>query len=278
MILTDSLKIREIYVNLMSNAITYTDAGGTISSLEEIEKEEGLSDYKAIVQDTGIGISKDYLPHIFENFSRQKTSSESGVIGTGLGMPIVKKLVELMHGTISIESEEGKGTTVVVNLPHRYIIEKEEVDVVDDKEIDLTGKHILLVEDNDLNAEIAQTLLEDKGIKVTWAKDGLEAVMMVKENTMNCFDCILMDIQMPRMNGFEACKVIRSLPNNRNKLPIIALTANAFEEDRQDCLEAGMSDHVLKPIEIQSLLQTIESVLKKQRQKSLFLIHKCQCY
>ena len=264
MILTDSLKIREIYVNLMSNAIKYTNVGGTISfSLEEIEKEEGLSDYKAIVQDTGIGISKDYLPHIFENFSRQKTSSESGVIGTGLGMPIVKKLVDLMHGTISIESEEGKGTTVVVNLPHRYIIEKEEVDVVDDKEIDLTGKHILLVEDNDLNAEIAQTLLEDKGLKVMRAKDGLEAVMMVKENVVDCFDCILMDIQMPRMNGFEACKVIRSLPNNRSQLPIIALTANAFEEDRKDCLDAGMSEHVAKPIEIQSLLQTIESVLKK---------------
>mgnify|MGYP004478478817 FL=1 len=264
MILTDSLKIREIYVNLMSNAIKYTNVGGTISfSLEEIEKEEGLSDYKAIVQDTGIGISKDYLPHIFENFSRQKTSSESGVIGTGLGMPIVKKLVDLMHGTISIESEEGKGTTVVVNLPHRYIIEKEEVDVVDDKEIDLTGKHILLVEDNDLNAEIAQTLLEDKGLKVMRAKDGLEAITIVKENAVDCFDCILMDIQMPRMNGFEACKVIRSLPNNRSQLPIIALTANAFEEDRQDCLEAGMSEHVAKPIEIQSLLQTIESVLKK---------------
>ena len=264
MILTDSLKIREIYVNLMSNAIKYTDAGGTISfSLEEIEREEGLSDYKAIVQDTGIGISKDYLPHIFENFTRQKTSSESGVIGTGLGMPIVKKMVDLMHGTISVESEEGKGTTVVVNLPHRYIIEKEEVDVVDDKEIDLTGKHILLVEDNDLNAEIAQTLLEDKGLKVMRAKDGLEAVMMVKENVVDCFDCILMDIQMPRMNGFEACKVIRSLPNNRSQLPIIALTANAFEEDRKDCLDAGMSEHVAKPIEIQSLLQTIESVLKK---------------
>lgn len=264
MILTDSLKIREIYVNLMSNAIKYTNEGGTISfSLEEIEREEGLSDYKAIVQDTGIGISKDYLPHIFENFSRQKTSSESGIIGTGLGMPIVKKLVDLMHGTISIESEEGKGTTVVVNLPHRYIIEKEEVDVVDDKEIDLTGKHILLVEDNDLNAEIAQTLLEDKGLKVMRAKDGLEAITIVKENAVDCFDCILMDIQMPRMNGFEACKVIRSLPNNRSQLPIIALTANAFEEDRQDCLEAGMSEHVAKPIEIQSLLQTIESVLKK---------------
>ena len=264
MILTDSLKIREIYVNLMSNAIKYTNEGGTISfSLEEIEREEGLSDYKAIVQDTGIGISKDYLPHIFENFSRQKTSSESGIIGTGLGMPIVKKLVDLMHGTISIESEEGKGTTVVVNLPHRYIIEKEEVDVVDDKEIDLTGKHILLVEDNDLNAEIAQTLLEDKGLKVIRAKDGLEAITIVKENAVDCFDCILMDIQMPRMNGFEACKVIRSLPNNRSQLPIIALTANAFEEDRQDCLEAGMSEHVAKPIEIQSLLQTIESVLKK---------------
>ena len=264
MILTDSLKIREIYVNLMSNAIKYTDAGGTISfSLEEIEREEGLSDYKAIVQDTGIGISKDYLPHIFENFTRQKTSSESGVIGTGLGMPIVKKMVDLMHGTISVESEEGKGTTVVVNLPHRYIIEKEEVDVVDDKEIDLTGKHILLVEDNDLNAEIAQTLLEDKGLKVMRAKDGLEAITIVKENAVDCFDCILMDIQMPRMNGFEACKVIRSLPNNRSQLPIIALTANAFEEDRQDCLEAGMSEHVAKPIEIQSLLQTIESVLKK---------------
>ena len=264
MILTDSLKIREIYVNLMSNAIKYTNVGGTISfSLEEIEREEGLSDYKAIVQDTGIGISKEYLPHIFENFSRQKTSSESGVIGTGLGMPIVKKLVDLMHGTISIESEEGKGTTVVVNLPHRYIIEKEEVDVVDDKEIDLTGKHILLVEDNDLNAEIAQTLLEDKGLKVMRAKDGLEAVTIVKENVVDCFDCILMDIQMPRMNGFEACKVIRSLPNNRSQLPIIALTASAFEEDRKDCLDAGMSEHVAKPIEIQSLLQTIESVLKK---------------
>ena len=264
MILTDSLKIREIYVNLMSNAIKYTNEGGTISfSLEEIEREEGLSDYKAIVQDTGIGISKDYLPHIFENFTRQKTSSESGVIGTGLGMPIVKKMVDLMHGTISVESEEGKGTTVVVNLPHRYIIEKEEVDVVDDKEIDLTGKHILLVEDNDLNAEIAQTLLEDKGLKVMRAKDGLEAITIVKENAVDCFDCILMDIQMPRMNGFEACKVIRSLPNNRSQLPIIALTANAFEEDRKDCLDAGMSDHVSKPIEIQSLLQTIESVLKK---------------
>lgn len=263
MILTDSLKIREIYVNLMSNAIKYTNVGGTISfSLEEIEREKGLSDYKAIVQDTGIGISKEYLPHIFENFTRQKTSSESGVIGTGLGMPIVKKLVDLMHGTISIESEEGKGTTVVVNLPHRYI-EKEEVDVVDDKEIDLTGKHILLVEDNDLNAEIAQTLLEDKGLKVMRAKDGLEAVTFVKENAVDCFDCILMDIQMPRMNGFEACKVIRSLPNNRSQLPIIALTANAFEEDRKDCLDAGMSEHVAKPIEIQSLLQTIESVLKK---------------
>lgn len=264
MILTDFLKIREIYVNLMSNAIKYTNVGGTISfSLEEIEREEGVSDYKGIIQDTGIGISKEYLPHIFESFTRQRTSSESGVIGTGLGMPIVKKLVELMHGTISIESEEGKGTTVVVNLPHRYIIEKEEVDVADDKEIDFTGKHILLVEDNDLNAEIAQTLLEDKGIKVTWAKDGLEAVMKVKENAMDCFDCILMDIQMPRMNGFEACKVIRSLPNNRSQLPIIALTANAFEEDCQDCLEAGMSEYVSKPIEIQSLLQTIESVLKK---------------
>ena len=263
MILTDSLKIREIYVNLMSNAIKYTNEGGTISfSLEEIEKEEGLSDYKAIVQDTGIGISKEYLPHIFENFTREKTSSESGVIGTGLGMPIVKKLVDLMHGTISIESEEGKGTTVVVNLPHRYI-EKEEVDVVDDKEIDLTGKHILLVEDNDLNAEIAQTLLEDKGLKVMRAKDGLEAITIVKENAVDCFDCILMDIQMPRMNGFEACKVIRSLPNNRSQLPIIALTANAFEEDRKDCLDAGMSEHVSKPIEIKSLLQTIESVLKK---------------
>ena len=180
MILTDSLKIREIYVNLMSNAIKYTDAGGTISfSLEEIEREEGLSDYKGIVQDTGIGISKEYLPHIFESFTRQRTSSESGVIGTGLGMPIVKKLVELMHGTISIESEEGKGTTVVVNLPHRYIIEVQEVKEVDDKEIDLTGKHILLVEDNDLNAEIAQTLLEDKGIKVTWAKDGLSFAFLV---------------------------------------------------------------------------------------------------
>ena len=265
MILTDSLKIREIYVNLMSNAIKYTNEGGTISfSLEEIEREEGLSDYKAIIQDTGIGISKEYLPHIFELFTRQRNSSESGILGTGLGMPIVKKLVDLMHGTIHIESEEGKGTTVIVILPHHYIVEEQEVKKVDNKAIDLTGKHILLAEDNDLNAEIAQTLLEDNGLKVMRAKDGLEAVMMVKENMVDCFDCILMDIQMPRMNGFEACKVIRSLPNKKNQIPIIALTANAFEEDRKDCLDAGMSEHVSKPIEIQSLLQTIGSVLKSK--------------
>ena len=172
-------------------------------------------------------------------------------------MPIVKKLVDLMHGTISIESEEGKGTTVVVNLPHRYIIEEQEVKEVDDKEIDLTGKHILLVEDNDLNAEIAQTLLEDKGIKVTWAKDGLEAVMMVKENAMDCFDCILMDIQMPNMDGYQATQKIREFSD----IPIVAMTANAFEEDKQKALSVGMNGYIAKPIDMSVLVPTLRKYL-----------------
>ena len=255
----DQIKFEEILLNIVGNSVKYTKKGMVLIHAEEGESGQ----FQCIIQDTGIGMSEEYLPHAFEDFSREKSGVQTKVKGTGLGLAIVKSLVELMNGTIEISSQVNQGTTTRIKFQFEIASENELENNQETNIIDFKGKHILLAEDNDLNAEIAQTLLEDKGLKVMRAKDGLDAVMMVKENAEDCFDCILMDIQMPRMNGFEACKVIRSLPNNRSKLPIIALTANAFEEDRKDCLDAGMSEHVSKPIKIQSLLQTIESVLKK---------------
>lgn len=264
----DVLKVREITMNLLSNAVKYTPEGGTIHfTIREFPYErEGYALFQTVVQDTGIGISKEYIPHLFEAFTREKSSSESGIIGTGLGLRIVKKFVDLMEGSIVVESEIGKGTRFTVTIPHRIATENEYISEENAKElsaeITLNNVRILLAEDNILNAEIAMTLLADANAQVELASDGEKAVSMLKDAPAGYYDLILMDIQMPHMNGYEAAKYIRSLSDAHSQIPIIAMTANAFEEDRQRAIESGMNGYVTKPIKIEELISTIKKTLK----------------
>lgn len=264
----DVLKIREITMNLLSNAVKYTPEGGTIHfAVRELPYErEGYALFQTVVEDTGIGISKEYIPHLFEAFTREKSSSESGIMGTGLGLRIVKKFVDLMEGSITVESEIGKGTRFTVTIPHRittadeYISEENVAESLE--EITLNNVRILLAEDNMLNAEIAMTLLEDANAQVELVSDGAKAVAMLKDAPIGYYDLILMDIQMPNMNGYEAAKYIRNLSDERSQVPIIAMTANAFEEDRQKAIESGMNGYVTKPVKIEELVFTIKKILK----------------
>lgn len=264
----DVLKIQEITMNLLSNAVKYTPEGGTIHfTIRELPYErEGYALFQTVVEDTGIGISKEYIPHLFEAFSREKSSSESGIIGTGLGLRIVKKFVDLMEGSIVVESEIGKGTRFTVTIPHRIATANEYISEENAKElseeITLNNVRILLAEDNMLNAEIAMTLLADANAYVELAPDGEKALSMLKRATDGYYDLIIMDIQMPHMNGYEATKNIRGLPDGRCRIPIIAMTANAFEEDRKRAIESGMNGYVTKPIKIEELISTIKKILK----------------
>lgn len=265
-IVCDPLKIHEIFLNIFSNAIKYTPEGGKILvDVQELPTErEGYMTVQTSVTDTGIGIGKEYLPHLFESFSRERTSSESGIVGTGIGLAIVKSLVEMMGGSITVDSELGKGTTFVITLSHRVVDEAQPLPVSQAKmpgEEELAGKRILLTEDNELNAEIAGTILTDMKVQVEFAKDGQEAVAMVEKAPVGYYDVVLMDIQMPNMNGYEATRVIRSWNNEQSKVPIIAMTANAFEEDRREAFAAGMNGHLAKPIEIKKLVETLEEIL-----------------
>ena len=263
----DILKIREITMNLLSNAIKYTPEGGKICfSVKELPYErEGYALFQTVVEDTGIGISKEYIPHLFEAFSREKNSSESGIMGTGLGLRIVKKFVDLMDGTILVESELGKGTKFTVTIPHRIAPKGalvKNIDVQEQMPMKLEGIRILLAEDNMLNAEIAMTLLADANALVELAPDGEKALSMLKKAPIGYYDLILMDIQMPHVNGYEATRYIRSLPDERCTIPIIAMTANAFEEDRQRAFAAGMNGYVTKPIRIAELVSSIREILR----------------
>ena len=263
----DVLKIREITMNLLSNAIKYTPEGGKICfSIRELPYErEGYALFQTVVEDTGIGISKEYIPHLFEAFSREKNSSESGIMGTGLGLRIVKKFVDLMEGSISVESEVGKGAKFIVTIPHRIAPKGElvkNIDVQKQVQMKLEGVRILLAEDNMLNAEIAMTLLADANALVELAPDGEKVLSMLKKAPIGYYDLILMDIQMPHMNGYEATKNIRGLHDERCTIPIIAMTANAFEEDRQRAFAVGMNGYVTKPIKIEELISTIKKILK----------------
>lgn len=255
----DELHINQILMNIVGNAIKYTLPGGSVSvEISESESaHEGCADYKYVIEDTGIGMSKEFVGKIFDSFSREENQLVNGIQGTGLGMSIVKRLVELMDGTISVESEQDKGTKVTVILP-LFISKELEVLPVEDNDsyIDLEGKRILLVEDNDLNREIANCLLTDSGVIVEEAKDGLEAVECIKGKDPDYYDCVLMDIQMPVMNGYEATVEIRKL-KGYDQLIIIALSANAFEEDRAKSLDAGMNDHLAKPINPAELKETL---------------------
>ena len=267
-IICDQLKINEIFLNIFSNAVKYTPDEGSIHvEVEELPAErEGYGIYRTSVTDSGVGIGKEYIPHLFEPFSREHTSSETGIIGTGLGLPIVKTLVEMMGGQIEVESEFGKGTTFSISIPHKFAEEEQtltEDEIVGDLELEkLKGKKILLAEDNELNAEIAVTILNDAGMSVETVADGTLALQMLKEKPSGYYDLILMDIQMPKMNGYEATEKIRAWEDERSQIPIVAMTANAFEEDKRAAFAAGMNGHVGKPVEITKLMQILSEIIK----------------
>ena len=262
--------LTEVCTNLVSNAVKYTGAGGTIHCdvTQKPGKKEGWCDMVVTVADNGIGMSQEFQKHIFEPFERERTSTVSKVEGSGIGMGIVKKLVELMSGTVEVESKIGVGSTFTVTIPCRIASgdetqAKRETNPSDQK--CLCGTRILLTEDNDLNAEIAVELLREEGCTVDRAKDGVECVDMLEKAANGTYQMILMDIQMPVMNGYDAAKKIRRMDDPQKAgIPIIAMTANAFEEDRKACLEAGMNEHIGKPIDIPQLKRAITKLLTKK--------------
>ena len=258
-VLTDISRMNQIFVNIIGNAIKYTPEGGKIDyTVEEKPSDKpGLSYYVFTVADTGIGMSEEFLGHIFDEFSRENTSTVSNIQGTGLGMSIVKRLIDLMNGKIEIRSKQGVGTTITVSIPMEWNenVDEEAADTkqTSEQHISIQGTRVLLVEDNEMNREIATEILEDNDVIVDIAENGKVAVEKVEEASSNTYDLILMDIQMPIMNGYEATKKIRALTNGLQNIPIIAMTANAFEEDRQNAFEAGMNEHIAKPIDIEKL-------------------------
>ena len=259
--------LTEVCTNLVSNAVKYTGAGGTIRCdvTQKPGEKEGWCDMVITVADNGIGMSQEFQKHIFEPFERERTSTVSKVEGSGIGMGIVKKLVGLMGGTVAVESKIGVGSTFTVTIPCRIASEdetqaKRETNPSDQK--CLCGTRILLTEDNDLNAEIATELLQEEGCTVDRAKDGVECVDMLEKAANGTYQLILMDIQMPVMNGYDAARKIRGLDDpQKANIPIIAMTANAFTEDRQVALDAGMNDHIAKPINMNVLVPTIQKYL-----------------
>ena len=261
-VLADAVRIREVLVNILGNAVKFTGDGGSITFTSDYLP--GADDRHMIVRyrvtDTGVGMTKEFVKHIFDEFSQEESSARTHYKGSGLGMAISKRYVDLMGGNISVESEKGKGSTFTVELP----LELTEADKVQKQaspgdSTDLTGVKILMAEDNDLNAEIAMVQLEELGIHITRASDGKEALKIFASNQPGTFDIIFMDIMMPKMNGYEATKAIRALQNrpDARTIPIIALTANAFAEDVQASLDAGMNDHLSKPIVMEEVIKTI---------------------
>ena len=259
-VVCDQTKLQEIMLNIISNAIKYTPEGHSI----HVEVHEAVSEnpskirYIFSCEDTGIGMSEEYLPHIYEEFSREHTTIENKVLGTGLGLPIIKSMIELMGGSIQVESRQGIGTKFTVDLSFDAA-SKEEVygsqNTIKPSAIHtIKGKRILIAEDNELNAEIAKTVLEDVGALITRVENGKQAVELFKEKPAGTFDAILMDLMMPVMDGYTATRTIRSLERSDAKtIPIIAMTANAFQEDAEKCIAVGMNAHLAKPLDIEKM-------------------------
>ena len=263
-VLTDVTKVKEILVNILSNAIKYTPAGGSVMVyVDELPCDEsGYMIVRIRISDTGIGMSQDYLTKIFEAFTREKNTTKSKIAGTGLGMSIVKNYVDLLGGTIDVESELGKGSTFTVTLKHRiaderYYVKKHIEESGTGNEI-LEGRNILLAEDNDLNAEIAEAILERAGLRIERVENGIQCVNRILKMPAGTYDMIFMDIQMPEMDGYKATQAIRNLPDkDKACIPIIAMTANAFAEDKKKTMEAGMNAHLSKPLNVPELMDTI---------------------
>ncbi len=263
------LHLRQIFLNIYTNCIKYNKLGGSITTLFQcVEKDEKTVTYRWTISDTGIGMSEAFLGHIFDPFTQEKTDARSIYQGTGLGMAIVKGLVEQMHGSIEVGSTLGVGSTFTITIPFEIAesVEEKSTQGNDAGQADIRGLRLMLAEDNDLNAEIAKMLLEDAGVIVTAVGDGQQAVSLFQEKPAGTFDVILMDIMMPVMDGLTATKTIRALdrPDART-IPIIAMTANAFEEDAQKCLAAGMNAHLAKPLDIGKLIATIAQYKAKEK-------------
>lgn len=273
-VICDETKNREIFLNLISNAVKYTASGGRVT-IRITELDCDRKDYVRIrtqVIDTGIGMSEEFLPSLFEAFARERNTTDGKIAGTGLGMPIIKKYIDMMYGTIEVESKQGEGSKFTVTLEYR-IADKSYYERVTEKfsdmdETRISGKHILLAEDNDLNAEIAEFILEDMGLIVDRVEDGVQCVSRIEQKPAGTYDLILMDIQMPNMDGYRATEMIRGLSDkSKATIPIIAMTANAFEEDRKKALAKGMNGHIAKPVDAEKVEKTICSVLGSQSEQ-----------
>ena len=264
-VIADPLRLEQILINVLANAVKFTPDGGQIS-LWIVQKDTapaGYADFEFHIKDNGIGMSEEFQKHIFEQFARERTSTVSKIQGTGLGMAITKSLVDMMGGGITVKSEQGKGSEFTISL--RFPIGEAKTGQTPPaaKASAFTGKKLLVVEDNELNLEIASTLLKEAGFEVDTAENGKIAVEKVEAASADRYDLILMDIQMPEMDGYEATRRIRALPDaEKAALPIVAMTANAFEDDRKNALHAGMNGHIAKPLDIQKLFQVLSELLK----------------
>ena len=264
-VIADPLRLEQTLINVLANAVKFTPDGGQIS-LRIVQKDTAPADYADFefhIKDNGIGMSEEFQKHIFEQFARERTSTVSKIQGTGLGMAITKSLVDMMGGRITVKSEQGKGSEFTISLRFPIGEAKAEQTPPAAKASAFTGKKLLVVEDNELNLEIASTLLKEAGFAVDTAENGKVAVEKVEAASADRYDLILMDIQMPEMDGYEATRRIRALPDTKKAaLPIVAMTANAFEDDRKNALRAGMNGHIAKPLDIQKLFQVLSELLK----------------
>lgn len=267
-IITDKLRLTQVLLNIISNAVKFTPVGGTIHILveEKASQKAGYAVYSFCIKDNGIGMSKEFQEHVFDSFARERTVTESGITGTGLGMAITKNIVDLMGGTIHLTSKQGEGSEFIVTLEcelaNKTVQDKQSsCPKAEKKHLDYSGKKVLLVEDNELNREIATEILKSLGLKVDCAADGMEAVEIMSSEAGNHYDMIFMDIQMPKMDGYTATREIRTLKDMKKaNVPIIAMTANAFDEDRKKAIKAGMNGHIAKPIDVNVILQNLDRI------------------
>lgn len=267
-IITDKLRLTQVLLNIISNAVKFTPVGGTIHILveEKDSQKAGYAVYSFCIKDNGIGMSKEFQEHVFDSFARERTVTESGITGTGLGMAITKNIVDLMGGTIHLTSKQGEGSEFIVTLEcelaNKTVQDKQSsCPKAEKKHLDYSGKKVLLVEDNELNREIATEILKSLGLKVDCAADGMDAVEIMSSEAGNQYDLIFMDIQMPKMDGYTATREIRTLNDSKKaNIPIIAMTANAFDEDRKKAIKAGMNGHIAKPIDVNVILQNLDRI------------------